>query len=82
MSTYLGNPSLSTAVKERVSSTFQQALEIANTIEDARALTRACREAKVVLALGYQRRRESHFRQIRTTYQRNRDRATELPVIP
>jgi predicted dehydrogenase len=38
---------------------------IANTIEDARALTQACRRAKVVLALGYQRRRESHFRWIR-----------------
>ncbi len=35
---------------------------IANTIDDARALTAACRKAKVVLALGYQRRRESHFR--------------------
>ena len=35
---------------------------IANTIEDARAITAACRKAKVVLALGYQRRRESHFR--------------------
>lgn len=35
---------------------------IANTIADARALTEACRKAKVVLALGYQRRRESHFR--------------------
>ncbi|HEV3009752.1 MAG TPA: Gfo/Idh/MocA family oxidoreductase [Burkholderiales bacterium] len=38
---------------------------IANTIDDARALTDACRKAKVVLALGYQRRRESHFRWIR-----------------
>ncbi len=38
---------------------------IANTIADARALTEACREAKVVLALGYQRRRESHFRWIK-----------------
>jgi predicted dehydrogenase len=38
---------------------------IANTIADARALTHACREAKVVLALGYQRRRESVFRWIR-----------------
>jgi predicted dehydrogenase len=38
---------------------------IANTIADARAITRACREAKVVLALGYQRRRESHFRWIK-----------------
>ena len=38
---------------------------IANTIADARALTEACRRAKVVLALGYQRRRESHFRWVR-----------------
>jgi len=38
---------------------------IANTIADARALTEACRRAKVVLALGYQRRRESHFRWMR-----------------
>ncbi len=38
---------------------------IANTIDDARGLTRACRDAKVVLALGYQRRRESHFRWVR-----------------
>jgi len=38
---------------------------IANTIADARAITRACREAKVVLALGYQRRRESHFRLVK-----------------
>ncbi|HZO04715.1 MAG TPA: Gfo/Idh/MocA family oxidoreductase [Burkholderiales bacterium] len=38
---------------------------IANTIEDARALTEACRKAKVVLALGYQRRRESQFRWIK-----------------
>jgi predicted dehydrogenase len=38
---------------------------IANTIADARALTEACRKAKVVLALGYQRRRESHFRWVK-----------------
>ena len=38
---------------------------IANTISDGRAITEACREAGVVLALGYQRRRESHFRWIR-----------------
>ena len=38
---------------------------IANTIADARALTRACRDAKVLLALGYQRRRESHFRLVK-----------------
>jgi predicted dehydrogenase len=38
---------------------------IANTVADARALTRACAEAGVVLALGYQRRKESHFRWIR-----------------
>jgi len=38
---------------------------IANTIADGRAITRACHEAGVVLALGYQRRRESHVRWIR-----------------
>ena len=38
---------------------------IANTIADARSLTQACRDANVVLALGYQRRRESHFRWIK-----------------
>jgi predicted dehydrogenase len=38
---------------------------IANSIADARAITAACRAAKVVLALGYQRRRESAFRWIR-----------------
>jgi predicted dehydrogenase len=38
---------------------------IANTVADARALTAACRKAKVVLALGYQRRRESHFRWVK-----------------
>lgn len=38
---------------------------IANTVADARAITEACRRAKVVLALGYQRRREHHFRWIK-----------------
>ena len=38
---------------------------IATTIADAQALTAACRDANVVLALGYQRRKESHFRWIR-----------------
>jgi predicted dehydrogenase len=38
---------------------------IANTIADARAITAACRKAKVVLALGYQRRRERPFRWIK-----------------
>lgn len=38
---------------------------IANTVADARALTDACRTAGVVLALGYQRRKESHFRWVR-----------------
>src|SRR5258705_2234984 len=38
---------------------------IANPVSDARALTEACRKAKVVLALGYQRRRESHFRWVK-----------------
>jgi predicted dehydrogenase len=38
---------------------------IANNISDGRAITEVCREAGVVLALGYQRRRESHFRWIK-----------------
>src|SRR3954466_9496797 len=42
---------------------------IANTIADARALTKACRDAKVILALGYQRRRESHFRFVKQQIQ-------------
>jgi predicted dehydrogenase len=38
---------------------------IANTVADARAITEACRRHGVVLAIGYQRRRESQFRWIR-----------------
>jgi predicted dehydrogenase len=38
---------------------------IANTIADGRAITEACRKAGVVLAIGYQRRRESQFRWVR-----------------
>ena len=38
---------------------------IANTLAEGRAITEACRSAGVVLALGYQRRRESQFRWIR-----------------
>jgi predicted dehydrogenase len=38
---------------------------IANTVADGRAITDACRKAGVVLAIGYQRRRESQFRWIR-----------------
>jgi predicted dehydrogenase len=42
---------------------------IANTVDDARALTEACRKANVILALGYQRRRESHFRWVKENLQ-------------
>src|SRR5215510_14490789 len=38
---------------------------IANTVPDGRAITEACRNAGVVLTLGYQRRREGHFRRVR-----------------
>jgi predicted dehydrogenase len=38
---------------------------IANSVSDGRAITDCCRQAGVVLALGYQRRRESHFRWVR-----------------
>jgi predicted dehydrogenase len=39
---------------------------IANTVSDGRKITEVCRKAGVVLALGYQRRRESHFRWIKS----------------
>ena len=42
---------------------------IANTIADARGLTEACRKAGVVLAIGYQRRRESQFRWMREKFE-------------
>jgi predicted dehydrogenase len=38
---------------------------VANSVSAGRAITEACRKAGVVLALGYQRRRESHFRHVR-----------------
>lgn len=38
---------------------------IANTVSDGRAIADVCRKAGVILALGYQRRRESHFRWVR-----------------
>jgi predicted dehydrogenase len=38
---------------------------IANTVADGRAIAEVCKQAGVVLALGYQRRRESQFRWIK-----------------
>ena len=38
---------------------------IANTVSEGRVITGFCKKKKVVLALGYQRRRESQFRWIR-----------------
>ena len=38
---------------------------IANTVTEGRAISEVCRKAGVVLALGYQRRRESHFRWVK-----------------
>jgi predicted dehydrogenase len=38
---------------------------IANTVAEGRAIADVCAKAGVVLALGYQRRRESHFRWIK-----------------
>jgi predicted dehydrogenase len=38
---------------------------IANTVADGGAIAKICEQAGVVLALGYQRRRESHFRWIK-----------------
>jgi predicted dehydrogenase len=38
---------------------------IANSVSDGRRITEACRQAGVVLGMGYQRRRENHFRWIK-----------------
>jgi predicted dehydrogenase len=38
---------------------------IANSVSEGRAIAECCRKAGVVLALGYQRRRESHFRWVK-----------------
>src|SRR3954466_11056362 len=38
---------------------------IANNVTEGRAITEACRKAGVVLGMGYQRRRENHFRWIK-----------------
>ena len=38
---------------------------IANAIGEAKAITQVCQDADVVLAVGYQRRREGHFRWIK-----------------
>ena len=38
---------------------------IAHTVAHGKALTLACKEAGVVLSVGYQRRRENHFRWVR-----------------
>jgi predicted dehydrogenase len=45
---------------------------IANTVAEGDAIARTCREAGVVLALGYQRRRESHFRWIKAEIEAGR----------
>jgi predicted dehydrogenase len=45
---------------------------IANTVADGRTIAEACERAGVVLALGYQRRRESHFRWIRAEIEAGR----------
>src|ERR1700759_2753351 len=38
---------------------------IANNVTEGRAITEICRKAGVILGMGYQRRRETHFRWIR-----------------
>ncbi len=38
---------------------------IANTIADGRAITRVCKDAGVILSVGYQRRRENQFQWIK-----------------
>src|SRR5215213_1849490 len=38
---------------------------IANNVTEGRAITEVCRKAGVILGMGYQRRRESHFRWVK-----------------
>jgi predicted dehydrogenase len=38
---------------------------IANNVSDGRAITEICRKAGVILGMGYQRRRENHFRWVK-----------------
>src|SRR4029453_2642331 len=45
---------------------------IANSVADAHAIARVCDEAGIVLALGYQRRREPHFRWIKAEIEAGR----------
>jgi predicted dehydrogenase len=45
---------------------------IANTVAEGREIARVCEAAGVVLALGYQRRRESHFRWIKAEIEAGR----------
>jgi predicted dehydrogenase len=45
---------------------------IANTVREGQAIADACGRAGVVLALGYQRRRESHFRWIKAEIEAGR----------
>jgi predicted dehydrogenase len=54
---------------------------IANTVADGRAITEACRQAGVVLAVGYQRRRESQFgRLVNAESNISRDRAGKIDL--
>jgi predicted dehydrogenase len=45
---------------------------IANRVSEGREIARVCEEAGVVLALGYQRRRENHFRWIKAEIEAGR----------
>src|SRR5262249_26935240 len=45
---------------------------IANSVAEAHAIARLCDEAGIVLALGYQRRREPHFRWLKTEIEAGR----------
>jgi predicted dehydrogenase len=47
---------------------------IANNVTEGRAITDVCRKAGVILAMGYQRRRESHFRWVKPGRTGSQDR--------
>ena len=52
---------------------------IANNVTEGRAITEVCRNAGVVLAMGYQRRRESHFRCVKKQIEAGRSARWSMP---
>ena len=53
------------AGRRRPASTCSSTSRSPTTVTEGRAITEICRKAGVILAMGYQRRRESHFRWVK-----------------